>query len=123
MTWIFLCYFLDRIAGFEMMYLFKSPGNPLLGLVAMMLLFANVRATVLSRRWQDPATEPDVAELPERSDASFADKFANRLPALIWPKARYVFYPLSAVLLALSIFSVIVPINHQKATLQQTSPK
>lgn len=89
----------------------------------MMLLFANVRATVLSRRWQDPATEPDVAELPERSDASFADKFANRLPALIWPKARHVFYPLSAVLLALSIFSVIVPINHQKATLQQTSPK
>jgi hypothetical protein len=100
---ISLCYALDRIAGFEM----GQAGNPLFPSVAMMLLFANVRATFLTRRWTASANE-DVGELPDRTMDSFTDKLANGFPAKAWPKLRWLFYPLGFGLLALSILSVIV---------------
>jgi hypothetical protein len=90
---LFLCYLLDRVVSVESMVLgFGGGGNPLLGIAATMLLFANIRATMLSRRWQSPATPAEVSEFPDRSRTSFGDKLVNSLPETLWPRAQYVFF-------------------------------
>src|SRR5271168_1724877 len=73
-----------------------SYGNPFIQLVVLMLLFANVRATVLSRRWMAQPVDPIDQEFPERFTETATDRFSNRLPAVLWPKCRYVFFPLAA---------------------------
>jgi hypothetical protein len=118
---IFLCYLLDRASSVESAVLgLGGTGIPLLGIVATMLLFANVRATVLSRRWQASATPSEVSEMPERSTSSFADKLANVMPDKLWPRTRYVFFPLASVLILISIWGMArLPMVKQK----QDAPK
>lgn len=110
---VFLCYLMDRIVTFETGGMLL--GSPLVGLVALMLLFANVRATMLSRRWDSGRTPEDIRELPERSTDSFTDKLANVLPPALWPKGQYAFYPLVTIVLLLSLLAAIaIPIARQK---------
>src|SRR6266702_3109672 len=105
---IFLCYFLDRVVSVETMVLgMAGGGNPLLGIVATMLLFANVRATILSRRWLASTAPNEISEMPERSTSSFGDKLANVLPAKLWPRAQYAFFPLASLLILVSLLSVL----------------
>jgi hypothetical protein len=85
-----------------------SFGNPLIQGVVLMLLFANVRATVLSRRWMAQPVDPADQELPERSMMTIADRFANKLPVTIWHKTRYVFFPLAGILFLLTIAGVVI---------------
>ncbi|WP_260704915.1 hypothetical protein [Edaphobacter flagellatus] len=80
-----------------------SPGNPFIQAVVVMLLFANVRATILSRHWMAQSAEPLDQEIPERLTETITDKFSNILPSRIWPIGRYVFYPLVAIMLLLTI--------------------
>ena len=103
---IFCCYLVDRLTSVQMMYLGLGGSNPLVGLVALMLLFANVRGTVLSRRWQASGTSLEVAELPERSTGSFLDRVANAMPAAVWPVGKYFFFPFAGLLLALTVVSM-----------------
>jgi hypothetical protein len=72
-----------------------------------MLLFANVRATILSRKWQAPDTPVDVSEMPERSTSSFGDKLANVMPGKLWPRTRYVFFPLACILILISLLGMV----------------
>jgi hypothetical protein len=102
---IFLCYFVDRVGSFV---LGMGGGNPLLGAVALMLLFANVRATILSRRWRAADTPAEVAEIPERTTSSFGDKLSNQMPTAVWPKGRFVFYPLAGLLLLLTVAGMVM---------------
>jgi hypothetical protein len=113
---IFICYLLDRVASVESMALgLGGVGNPLLGIVATMLLFANIRATILSRRWQAAATFGEESEMPERTTSSFGDKLANVLPEKLWPRTQYVFFPLASILILLSLIGMVVlPIAKQK---------
>jgi hypothetical protein len=83
-------------------------GNPVFQLMILMLLFANVRATILSRRWVAQPSENDLNDLPERSQLSVAERFANRLPVKLWPNSKYVFFPLAAILLLLSVTGVVM---------------
>ena len=83
-------------------------GNPVFQLIILMLLFANVRATILSRRWVTQPSESDLNELPERSQASMMERFANRLPVKLWPTSKYVFFPLAAILILLSAAGVVM---------------
>jgi hypothetical protein len=84
-----------------------SFGNPFIQTVIMMLLLANVRATVISRRWlQNPKDELE-AELPTRAQTSLIDRFANQLPAVVWPKGKYLFYPLATIFLMLTIAGLV----------------
>ena len=108
---IFCCYLLDRLASYQMMYLSLGGGNPLVGLIALMLLFANVRATILSRRWRASETPSEVAELPERSMGSFSDKMANAMPAAVWPIGKFFFFPFAGLLLALTFVSMLLAPN------------
>jgi hypothetical protein len=122
---IFICYLLDRVASFESAVLgMGGGGNPLISTVAIMLLFANVRATILSRRWQAPNTPTEVSELPERYTSSLGDKIANVLPAVLWPRTRYIFYPLASILVLLSVLAVIgLPLmKHKQAQVAPPAP-
>lgn len=56
------------------------------------LLLANVRGTWLAAKWKDRADE-----LPPRLNETIADKLCDQLPPRVWPWARWVFYPLTAL--------------------------
>src|ERR1700722_508789 len=87
---VFTLYLINWVGGIVI----GSVGNPLVPLVILMLLFANVRATVMSRRWMAQSVGSVDQEFPERSMQTMTDRFANKLPAAVWPKSRYVFFPL-----------------------------
>jgi hypothetical protein len=101
---VFFLYLWNLVAAFFI----GGLGNPVFQIVILMLLFANVRATILSRRWVAQPSENDLDELPERSQLSVMDRFANRLPVKLWPKSKYVFFPLATILLLLSIIGVVM---------------
>jgi hypothetical protein len=98
-----------------------SFGNPLIQFVVLMLLFANVRATVLSQGWVAQLVDLIDQEFPERSMETVADRFANRMPAKLWPKCRYVFFPFASILLLLSIVGVVM--IKRQAALAATLPE
>ena len=104
---IFLSYLLGRIASVESMYLGLPSANPILSIIATMLLFANVRATMLIRRWKSAGTSDDVGEMPERASETLGDKIANVLPEMFWPYARFAFFVLVAISMAVQILAMI----------------
>lgn len=113
---IFFSYLLGQLENVEITYLgLPGGGNPILGIVAAMLLFANIRATLLARRWQRTGTPSDISELPERMTSSLGDKLANILAEKLWPKGRYAFYPLAIIVIVFSILSMVgLPIMKAK---------
>jgi hypothetical protein len=101
---VFSLYLVNFVGGIVI----GSVGNPVIPPVILMLLFANVRATVLSRRWMARPVDPIDQEFPERSMTTITDRFANKLPAALWPKTRYVFFPLAGALLFLTIAGLVI---------------
>jgi hypothetical protein len=53
------------------------------------LLLSNVRATWIASKWK---TDSEEAALPPRLNETWSDKFADQLPAILWPKARIAYY-------------------------------
>jgi hypothetical protein len=98
-----LLYLVNFVGGITL----GSPGNPLIQTVVVMLLFANVRATVLSQRWITQPVGTGDQELPERLTESFTDRFSNVLPAKLWPVGRYVFFPMVVITLLLTIVGFV----------------
>ena len=87
------------VAGFLVYFL----GTFLLGAVVVIgvmrivflaLLFANIRGNWLSARWAAEAAETAGMD---RLNETLADKLSDQLPAILWPKARYLFYPLAVM--------------------------
>jgi hypothetical protein len=70
-----------------------------------MVLLSNVRATFMASSWKSTVPE---SEMPMRFSDTWTDKFADTLPAWIWPKARIVYYIYSAGFLALTCFGLFV---------------
>jgi hypothetical protein len=107
---IFVCYMTDRVGGLFM-------GQPSIGVIpiaSMLLLFANVRATILAHRWRRFGT-PEQTDAIELAQGSLTEKVANVMPAKVWPIGRFVFFPLAGVLLALTIAGVAMyPAMHRK---------
>jgi len=101
---VFSLYLVNFVGGIAI----GAFGNPLIQGVVLMLLFANVRATVLSRRWMAEPVDPIDQEFPERSMMTITDRFANKLPAAVWPKTRYIFFPLAGILLLLTVAGVVI---------------
>jgi hypothetical protein len=114
---VFAMYLVNLIAEFAL----GSRGNPFVSSVILMILFANIRATVLSRRWIAQAVNPIEHEFPERSIETTKDKFANVLPAWLWPKTRYAFFPLAALLLLLTIAGTVM--LKKQASARTVSPE
>jgi hypothetical protein len=114
---VFTLYLINWVGGIVI----GSVGNPLVPLVILMLLFANVRATVMSRRWMAQSVGSVEQEFPERSMETMTDRFANKLPAAVWPKSRYVFFPLAGILLMLTITGVVMMKRRAAMTLGSSS--
>jgi hypothetical protein len=121
---IFACYFLDRLSSVELMILGSAGvGNPFVVSVATLLLFSNVRATILSRKWWAPETPADIGELPEQTNTTFFDKVANSMPPAVWPKGRFVFYPLAGLLLLMTVLGMVsLPFMQRKHPVVQKPP-
>lgn len=92
----------------SMLYFWLSPTHfNFIRLVGIGLLLANLRAAILIHRWRrNPARYEELEDMSDRSDSTWTDKIANRMPAAVWPWARFVFYLLAPVLLSLECYEL-----------------
>jgi hypothetical protein len=113
---IFLCYTTDRIGGLFM----GQPSIGILSIASMLLLFANIRATILTQRWKKSGTD-EQTEAVERANGSFSEKLANVMPTKVWPVGRYFFFPLAGLVLVLTVFGVVMypTVHRRQLELQQ----
>ena len=100
----FTLYLTNFLGGFVI----GTIGNPLVQSFVLMLLLANLRATLMSRKWSAQPTDETDFDVTERSTSGVMDRFANRLPGRIWPVGRYFFFPLAGVLLLLTVAGLII---------------
>jgi hypothetical protein len=77
----------------------------ILSLIVAGILLSNLRATFLASRWR-PASEDE--DKPSRFNDSFTDILVDKLPAKLWPKLRFPFFALAALLLLLSAAGVVL---------------
>lgn len=67
------------------------------------ILLSNVRATWIASDWKP---ESEEAVPPPRLGDTWGDKFADKLPAWLWPKVRIFYYILSGALLVLAVLGM-----------------
>lgn len=79
-----------------------QPG--VLGVLLTAILLSNVRAVWIARRWQSGTED---AELPPRFNTTFFDVLVDQLPQKSWPVLRWICYPLSSLMLLLSLLGMI----------------
>jgi hypothetical protein len=72
------------LVNFVGQYFVGPGGNPLLQIV-FDAAFANVRATILSRRWSAQPTDETDFQIEDRSASGLWDRFSNQFPGKIWP--------------------------------------
>ncbi|HTS34675.1 MAG TPA: hypothetical protein VMH04_03325 [Candidatus Solibacter sp.] len=92
-------YVADFLVSIVFLFL-NSPGMAVVRIIIIALLFSNLRATWIAGNWKPDSEE---AALPPRMGDTFADKFADRWPAWIWPKIKIVYYIYSAGFVFLSM--------------------
>ncbi len=102
----------DRFAGiaaFSVYFLsgfLLGNGFSVVRIIFLALLLANVRGNWLAARWRpDPENDPS----PVRLNDTLTDKLTNTMPALLWPKARYVFYVLACIEIGLLVVTLFLP--------------
>lgn len=86
---------------------YTGNGFGIVRIIFLALLFANIRGNILSSRWaKDPSSD-----LPSsiRLNQTFMDKLVDQMPALIWPKARVVFYIFALIELSLLLIGLFAP--------------
>jgi hypothetical protein len=74
------------------------------------LLLSNLRATWIASRWRP---ESEEATLPPRLGETWGDKFSDKLPGWLWPKARIPYYVFSACLLAFTATGLAVMLTRR----------
>ena len=97
-----------------------QPSIGILSIASMLLLFANIRATILTQRWKKSGTD-EQTEAVERANGSFSEKLANVMPTKVWPVGRYFFFPLAGLVLVLTVFGVVMypTVHRRQLELQQ----
>lgn len=79
-------------------------GPSIVRVIIFALLLSNLRATWIAARWKP---ESEEAVLPPRLAEAWGDKFADQLPAWLWPKVRILYYIFSIGYLALISFGLM----------------
>jgi hypothetical protein len=89
----FVAYLLDLLV----VEVYTGGGLGVLRIVGLALLLANIRGSWLSSRWEQDLATP-FASL--RMNETIADKLVDQLPTFLWPKLRWIFYALAAIVIA-----------------------
>jgi tetratricopeptide (TPR) repeat protein len=85
--------------------LVAAPGLIVLRVIFMALLLSNLRAVWMISEWKPGSEE---AALPPRLNDTWSDKFADRWPAVLWPKVRLFYYAGSVCLLVCLSLGLLV---------------
>jgi hypothetical protein len=85
---------------------YAGAGFSVMRVIFLALLFANIRGSWLSARWQKG---PQADSAPIRLNQTIGDKLADQLPRFLWPKARFVFYVLAGLEIGLLLFALFAP--------------
>jgi hypothetical protein len=93
---VLLIYALDTLS---LKFALLTPGG-ILRLFLLVLLLSNLRATWIASRWSPQSAD---AVPPTRLTETWSDKFADTLPALVWPSLRMFYYVFSACILLLVV--------------------
>lgn len=99
---VFAMYALDSLMSFSVIRVLFAA-----------LLLSNLRATWIASRWKAGSEE---ATSPPRLSETWADKFADALPAWLWPKTRILYYILSGTFLVFLVFGITVILMHKVPT-------
>lgn len=102
---IMLAYYVVDFLASAFFLLTSSPGIGVVRVIVTALLFSNLRATWIAAGWKPDSEE---AALPPRMSETFFDKFADKWPAFIWPKIKWLYYVFSFGCLALTVAGLIV---------------
>jgi hypothetical protein len=102
---IMLVYYLVDFLASAFFVLTTSPGIGVVRIIVIALLFSNLRATWIAAGWKPDSEE---AALPPRMSETFFDKLADKWPAFIWPKIKWLYYVYSFGLLALTVAGLII---------------
>ena len=86
----------DFLTSFVFVF-FNSPGIGVVKIIIIALLMSNLRATWIAGNWK-----------PESDEAAFTDKLADKWPAFIWPKVKWLYYVFSFACLSLIVAGLIV---------------
>jgi hypothetical protein len=91
------------------MYLLDSLMSPgVIRILFAALLLSNLRGTWIANGWTS-GSEQSV--LPPRLNETWTDRFADRLPAWLWPKTRIFYYIFSAGFLLFVTVGLIMIIS------------
>jgi hypothetical protein len=102
-TIVFVFYVIDVLLSLGS--LVASPGAIVLRVIITALLASNLRGTWIAAHWR---VDSEEAALPPRFGDTWTDKFSDKWPAWIWPKARVVYYIFSGGLLLLTVVGLAV---------------
>jgi hypothetical protein len=83
-----------------------NQGFGVMRILFMATLLANVRGIWISASWPKPVPE----DTPEQTALTFFDKVSDRLPALLWPRLKWLFYILAALEI-LGLAAMLFPIG------------
>lgn len=99
-----LVYFASSVAGVTAFSLFS-----VVQIIFMALLFANIRATWIASWWERPAAQaaPEPAVVDPVIE-TFGDKIADRMPAVLWPKIKWLFYVYAVIICLLVCIGVVM---------------
>lgn len=87
---VFLVYLLSVIVSLQ----YTGRGVGILTIACLALLLANLRGNWVASKWEKE-TNPDL--LPQQLTETFTDRLVDKWPELMWPKVRWLFYPLGAL--------------------------
>jgi len=97
-------YLVDSVATIVFVTL-NSPGIGVVRIIITALLLSNLRATWIASGWKPDSEE---AALPPRMGDTFTDKLADKWPAFIWPKIKWLYYIFSFGFLVLVVAGLII---------------
>jgi len=101
---ILIYYVVDSLATFIFVTL-NSPGIGVVRIIITALLISNLRATWIASGWKPDSEE---AALPPRMGETFTDKLADKWPAFVWPKIKWLYYIFSFAYLVLVVGGLII---------------
>jgi hypothetical protein len=86
---VFTFYAIDTLISVTFLAVSSPWGMIVFRVFVTALLLSNIRATWIASKWR---TDSEEAALPPRLGETWSDKFADQLPAKVWPKARIAYY-------------------------------